>query len=71
MEAYRTDAVVKEDGTVTVSGLPFRTGERLEVILLQRTGRSNGAESYPLRGEPVRYEEPFDGVAEDDWEASN
>lgn len=41
MEAYRTDAVVKEDGTVTIGGLPFRTGERLEVILLQTAGRSN------------------------------
>lgn len=71
MEAYRTDAVVKEDGTVTVSGLPFRAGERLEVILLQTAGRSNGAASYPLRGEPVKYEEPFESVAANDWEASN
>lgn len=71
MEAYRTDAVVKEDGTVTIGSLPFRTGERLEVILLQTAGRSNGVASYPLRGEPVRYEEPFEGVAEDDWEASD
>lgn len=71
MEAYRTDAVVKEDGTVTIGGLPFRTGERLEVILLQAAGRSNGVASYPLRGEPVRYEEPFESVADDDWEASS
>nr|VFJ94358.1 MAG: hypothetical protein BECKLFY1418B_GA0070995_105712 [Candidatus Kentron sp. LFY]VFJ96342.1 MAG: hypothetical protein BECKLFY1418A_GA0070994_105813 [Candidatus Kentron sp. LFY] len=24
---------------------------------------------YPLRGKPLRYERPFDGVAESDWEA--
>lgn len=71
MEAYRTDVVVKEDGTVTIGGLPFRTGERLEVILLQRTGRSNGGKAYPLRGEELRYDEPYESVAENDWEASN
>ena len=75
MEAYKTDVIVEEDGTVTISNLPFRKGEKLEVILLQRivqrAGLVNRLESYPLRGEPVRYVDPFEDVAEDDWKASN
>ena len=70
MEAYKTDVVVEEDGTITIRGLPFHEGEKLEVIL-QRAVRTNRVESYPLRGEPVRYVEPFEGVAEDDWQATN
>lgn len=72
MEAYKTEAVVKEDGTVTISGLPFHEGEKLEVILLQHTRQTNQhVASYPLRGKPVKYVEPFEGVAENDWGASN
>lgn len=71
MEAYKTDAVVEEDGKVTIKNLPFRKGEELEVILLQRAGRVNRLESYPLRGEPVKYIDPFGSVADGDWETSN
>ncbi len=71
MEAYKTEAVLKEDGIVTIDGLPFHKGEELEVILLQQTGGTNHGASYPLRGEPVKYIGPFESVAEDDWRASN
>ncbi len=71
MEAYKTDAVVQEDGTVTINGLPFPKGEKLEVILLQQAGRTNRRKPYPLRGEPVKYVGPFEGAAEDDQDASN
>ena len=75
MEAYKTDAVVEEDGKVKIMNLPFRRGEELEVILLQRIvqrpGRVDRLEPYPLRGEPVKYLDPFGSVAQEDWEASN
>ena len=68
MEAYRTDAVVRKDGTVTIGNLPFREGQKVEVILLQRDRVRNGGTSYALRGEPVEYLDPFEGVAVDEWE---
>ncbi len=71
MEAYKTDAVVEEGGTVTIGNVPFRKGERLEVILRQRDTPVEGTEAYALRGEPVRYVDPYDGVAEENWEALN
>ena len=63
MKTYRTSAVVKEDGTVVITNLPFREGEELEAILRRKDHR---AEVYPLRGEQVKYKNPFDGVAEDE-----
>jgi hypothetical protein len=67
METYKTDAIVGEDGTVTVTNLPFHKGERVEVILLQRTRGSGRTGSYPLRGESLTYADPFGSVAEEDW----
>ncbi|MDQ3637652.1 MAG: hypothetical protein M3426_06605 [Actinomycetota bacterium] len=71
MEAYRTNVVVHDDGTVVIENLPFQKGQRLEVILLERTRDSANASSRALRGEPVRYVDPFDSVAEDEWENVN
>ncbi len=28
----------------------------------------NDVTRYPLRSKPIRYSDPFDGVAEDDWQ---
>lgn len=66
MEAYRTNAVVHDDGTVVIDNLPFRKGQKLEVILLEEAHEIRS--SYALRGTPVRYGGPIEGVAEDEWE---
>ena len=34
MKAYKFEAVVTENGTVTLRGLPFQAGYRVEVIRL-------------------------------------
>lgn len=71
MEAYRTNAVVHDDGTVLIENLPFEKGQRLEVILLEQPRASDDASKRTLHGEPVKYANPFDSVAEDDWENVN
>lgn len=70
MEAYRVDAVVDEKGNLTLRNLPFRSRQKLEVILLQR-GDDEHSRSYPLCGEPVEYLDPFGGVSEDEWDVSD
>jgi hypothetical protein len=34
MEALRLNTVVKKDGEITMRGLPFKKGDRVEMILL-------------------------------------
>ncbi|RME38919.1 MAG: hypothetical protein D6793_01935 [Thermoflexia bacterium] len=66
MVTYRTETVVSPERVLVVRGVPFRPGERVEVIVLSRpSGPRKGR--YPLRGRPIRYERPFDSVAEQDW----
>ena len=64
MQAYRVETVVAQDGTLTIGGIPFRVGEKVEVIILCRSHEPEERERYPLRGKPVRYLAPFESVAE-------
>jgi hypothetical protein len=68
MADYRVEATVRQDGSLVVRGLPFRPGEKVEVVVLGRR-KKEGAERYPLRGRPVRYVAPFESVAGDEWGA--
>jgi hypothetical protein len=36
--AYKVEAVLAEDGTLVLQGLPFQAGAAVEVIILERPG---------------------------------
>ena len=70
MQAYRVETTVAQDGTLTLSNLPLRAGEAIEVIILVQPSAMRGHPRYPLRGMPVRYLDPTEPVAQADWEAA-
>lgn len=35
MNAYKVEAIVTENGTIVLHGLPFQTGDTVEVIVLE------------------------------------
>ena len=72
MNAHRLETIVDQDGTLTLENLPFKAGDAVEVIVLERASNNGHASSnpYPLRGTPLIYDKPFDTVAEEDWSAS-
>ena len=68
----RTYRVVKEvaDGrTLSLEDLPFQAGDEVEVVVRSQARKSASLDRYPLRGKPVRYLRPLEGVDVDDWEA--
>jgi hypothetical protein len=68
MRAFKTDAVVEDDGMVFVEGLPVRAGQRVQIIVLL-PDEVIPTDRYPLRGrKPFEYHDPNDPVGEDDWE---
>jgi hypothetical protein len=76
MNANKIETVLNEDGTLTLRGLPFRAGDTVEVIILEsRTPQheapthSPDSNPYPLRGTVIRYDDPTEPVALEDWEA--
>jgi hypothetical protein len=69
MNAHRVEATINQDGTLTINGLPFHAGDEVEVIILERSPKSSGDNSYPLRGQPIQYDAPTESVAESEWGA--
>ncbi len=61
MQAYRLEAILQEDGTLTLEHLPFRAGERVEVIVLEQR-KDEAAAGYPLHGLHVVYQEPTESI---------
>ena len=65
----RIETVVKKKGEISIKGLPFRTGEVVEVIIRKQKRTKGTKNPYPLRGTPIRYDDPFESIAEQEWEA--
>ena len=67
MATFKTRADVAANETLTVVGLPFKTGEKVEVTIKPIEESQEEKDRYPLRGKRYKYDRPFDGVAFDDW----
>ena len=70
MSEHRVETTIKKDGTLTLTDLPFKEGESVEVIIFTHPSESAKQYEYPLRGKPIQYKNPTEPVAENDWEAS-
>jgi hypothetical protein len=44
-------------------------GRDVEIVIREVENDTQPGERQPLRGSVLRYDEPFEPVAEDDWEA--
>ena len=69
MQPYRIEATILRDGKLTLRGLPFPAGDTVEIIVRPRPRERASNVRYPLRGKTVRYIEPLQSVAENEWEA--
>ena len=69
MHDYRVETEIGSDGSLTLKGLPFQAGDRVEVIVRGAAVAGGNGDRYPLRGKPFRYTDPFRSVAEEDWDA--
>ena len=71
MQAYRVETTLEQDGMLTLSNLPLRAGEAVEVIIsVQPSCLALDRQRYPLRGMPVHYVDPTEPVAQTEWEAA-
>jgi hypothetical protein len=68
MNAYRIETILTETGALTLLGLPFQAGDAVEVIILERRLPHPDSNPYPLRGKVIRYDDPTEPIAVEDWE---
>jgi hypothetical protein len=69
MQTYRTETKVSKDGTLTLKELPFQPGVKVEVIVRSYELEAKPTQRYPLRGQLLRYDDPFESVVKDQWNA--
>ncbi len=68
MQAHRTEATVQSNGKIVLENLPFDEGEAVEIIVLE-TKNKKETNNQSLRGTLLNYEQPFEPVAVEDWDA--
>jgi len=72
MNAIRIRAHIASD-TLHLPQLQAMMGKDVEIIILEEAAASkepaSSSKRYPLRGTVVRYDDPFDPIAETEWEA--
>ena len=68
MSTFRLNKTLTQDGTLTLSDLPFQAGDSVEVIIVPRKTASALQNEYSLRGKVIRYDNPTEPVAQEDWE---
>ncbi len=70
MVAHRVETTIQQDGKLFLDNLPFHAGEAVEIIILAAPSIAQPAHHYPLRGTVVRYDRPFEPVAQDEWDTA-
>jgi hypothetical protein len=68
MLAYRLETVVPPNGELQLKALPFRPGEAIEVIILTRPQTNTNHNLFPLQGSVLKFDDPTEPVAVDDWD---
>ena len=69
MEAYHINTKISKGGIPFLPKLPFPEGQEVEVTIEAKNGKSPKQPSYPLRGLPHTYIDPFEPAAPpEDWE---
>lgn len=69
MLAYSVKKVIAQNGTMQLEALPFPPGELVEVIVLARKTSRIPEQVQALRHSVLKYDQPFEPVAEEDWDA--
>lgn len=69
IRVYSVEKVISKDGTVQLEALPFAAGEMVDVIVLARKRAKDAMHEYLLKNSVLAYDQPFDPIAEDDWDA--
>jgi hypothetical protein len=68
MQAYRLEAVVPNNGELQLKQLPFLPGETIEIIILSMNKPANETNLFPLKNTVLKYEDPTEPIAENDWD---
>jgi hypothetical protein len=69
METYHISTKISNGGIPFLPKLPFPDGQEVEVTIEPKNGKMQKKPTYPLRGLPFEYIDPFEPACPpEDWE---
>lgn len=69
IRVYSVEKTISKNGTLQLEALPFSPGEMVDVLVLARKTAADAPPMYVLKNSVLRYDQPFEPVAEEDWDA--
>ena len=69
MKTFFTEAVVLAEHKVSVDSVPFGEGKSVAVSMMEIAEPSEAANLVRLRDSVLLYENPFQSISQDEWEA--
>ncbi len=63
--SFHIEATVDQAGRIVLEHLPFRPGDKVEIVIRAELAAT---QSRDLKHSVLRYDNPFDPVATDEWE---
>ncbi len=72
MNSHRIKTALTENGKLSLQNLPFKKGDKVEIIILPQTKSTLNVANYPLANTVIRYDDPFESaISPEDWNANN
>lgn len=59
MQAHKIETVIQADGTLRLEKLPFKQGDKVEVIILANHTKKEIDDVGSLEGKLLKYDDPF------------
>ena len=67
MQTLHFETTVPKNREIKLNLFPFRPGEQVEVIVLSRKPVKAEDNDFPLKNTVIKYLNPTEPVADDDW----
>jgi hypothetical protein len=69
VQSHWIETTVGERGELRLEGLSFDAGQPVEVLVISKGAGTTPVGSDSLRGSVLEYHEPFEPVADEDWDS--
>ena len=69
MKEHHIETVLTEKGKLLLQNLPFKQGDEVEIIILERSSSKTASDPNALKGTVIRYDDPLEpATSPEDWE---
>ncbi len=69
MKEQHIETVLTKEGKLLLQNLPFKQGDEVEIIILERSSSKTASDPNALKSTVIRYDDPLESATSpEDWE---